>query len=251
LVNWIICCYSIGIIGIIFRIKEESKMIKGSIHPITEFLRTAIKVFRDLGFDVYEGPEVETEWYNFDALNVPAEHPARDMQDTFWLKNGKVLRTHTSNGQVRYAETRKPPIKAVFPGTVFRNEATDAKHETTFTQLEGLYIDENVKVGHLIWTLETFFKEIYGPDAKIRLKPSYFPFVEPGFEVDVKHDGKWLELLGAGMVHPTVIKNMNLDSEKYSGFAFGLGIDRMVIIKYGIEDIRHFRSGDLRFLKQF
>jgi len=230
---------------------DKKYMINGSIHPITQFLREAVLVFAELGFDVYEGPEVETEWYNFDALNIPADHPARDLQDTFWLKDKKVLRTHTSNGQVRYVETRKPPIRAVFPGTVFRNEATDAKHETTFTQLEGLYIDKDVKVGHLIWTLETFFKKIYGDETKIRLKPSFFPFVEPGFEVDVKHNGKWLELLGAGMVHPKVIQNMKLDPEIYSGFAFGLGIDRLVILKYGIDDIRLFRSGDLRFLKQF
>lgn len=226
-------------------------MNKGSLHPISEFMREAIAVFQKLGFDVYEGPEVETEWYNFDALNVPADHPARDMQDTFWLKNGKVLRTHTSNAQVRYAENHKPPIRAVFPGQVYRNEATDAKHETTFTQLEGLVIDKNVTVANLIWTLETFFKQLYGDKTEIRLKPSFFPFVEPGFELDVKHNGNWLELVGTGMVHPSVIKNMKLDPNIYSGFAFGLGIDRMVITKYGIEDIRHFRSGDLRFLKQF
>lgn len=226
-------------------------MNKGNLHPITQFVREAVSIFESLGFDVSESPEIESEWYNFDSLNIDADHPARDMQDTFWLKNGKVLRTHTSNGQVRYSETRKPPIKAIFPGQVFRNEATDAKHETTFVQLEGLYIDKDVKVGHLFWTLETFFQKLYGADTKVRFKPSFFPFVEPGFEVDVKYKGKWFELLGAGMVHPTVIKNMKLDPEKYSGFAFGMGIDRLVILKYGIDDIRLFRSGDLRFLKQF
>lgn len=225
--------------------------IQGNIHPITQFLREAISIFDSLGFDVYEGPEVETEWYNFDSLNVPIDHPARDVQDTFWLTDGRLLRTHTSNGQVRYAEKRNPPIRAVFPGTVFRNEATDAKHETTFTQLEGLYIDKGVTVGHLIWTLETFFKKLYGEKTQIRIKPSFFPFVEPGFEVDVLYRGKWFELLGAGMVHPKVLENMNIDPKTYSGFAFGLGIDRLVILKYGIDDIRHFRSGDLRFLKQF
>lgn len=225
--------------------------IKGNLHPITQFVKEAVKIFSDLGFDVYEGPEAESEWYNFDALNVPASHPARDTQDTFWLTDGRVLRTHTSNAQVRYGESHKPPIKAVFPGTVYRNEATDSKHETTFVQLEGLYIDKNVKVGHLKWALETFFQKLYGPETKIRLKPSFFPFVEPGFEVDVKKDGKWFELLGAGMVHPKVIQNMKLDPDKYSGWAFGMGIDRLVILKYGIDDIRHFRSGDLRFLKQF
>lgn len=224
---------------------------KGNLHPLSTFLREAISVFESLGFDVFESPEVETAWYNFDSLNFPPNHPAREMQDTFWLKDKRLLRTHTSNGQVRYGETHKPPIKAVFPGQVFRNEATDAKHETTFVQLEGLYIDRRVKVGHLISTLESFFKEIYGDSTKIRLKPSFFPFVEPGFEVDVKYNDKWFELLGAGMVHPNVIKNMNLDPEVYSGFAFGMGIDRLVILKYGIDDIRLFRSGDLRFLKQF
>jgi phenylalanyl-tRNA synthetase alpha chain len=226
-------------------------IIKGNLHPLTQFLRDAIKIFEDLGFDVYEGPEVDSEWYNFDSLNFPKDHPARDMQDTFFLTNGKLLRTHTSNCQVRYGETHRPPIKAVFPGRVYRNEATDAKHETTFVQLEGLYIDKDVKVGHLIWTLEKFFQTLFGDDTKIRIKPSYFPFVEPGFEVDVKYQGKWFELLGAGMVHPNVIKNMKLDSDKYSGFAFGMGIDRLAILKYGIEDIRLFNSGNLQFLKQF
>jgi phenylalanyl-tRNA synthetase alpha chain len=224
---------------------------KGNLHPLTQFLREAINVFEELGFDVYEGPEVDTEWYNFDALNVPAEHPARDVQDTFWLKDGRLLRTQTSNSQIRYGEQHKPPIKVVAPGRVFRNEATDAKHETTFIQLEGLYIDKGVKVGHLVWTLETFFRKLYGEGTKIRIKPSFFPFVEPGFEVDVQYQGKWFELLGAGMVHPNVIKNMNLDPEKYSGFAFGMGIDRLVILKHCIDDIRLFNSGNLRFLKQF
>lgn len=226
-------------------------MTQGNLHPISQFLRETISIFRSLGFDVYEGPEVETEWYNFDALNVPFDHPARDIQDTFWLKDKRLLHTHTSNGQVRYAESHKPPIRAVFPGTVYRNEATDARHETTFTQLEGLYIDTDVKVGHLVWTLETFFKKLYGEDTEIRLKPSFFPFVEPGFEVDVKYKGRWLEILGAGMIHPTVIKNMGLNPDKYNGWAFGLGIDRLVLLKYGIDDVRLFRSGDLRFLKQF
>ncbi|MFA6963680.1 MAG: phenylalanine--tRNA ligase subunit alpha [Patescibacteria group bacterium] len=225
--------------------------VKGSLHPITQLLREAISNFRDLGFDVYQGPEVETEWYNFDALNMASDHPARDMQDTFWLTNGKLLRTHTSNGQVRYAETRKPPIKAVFPGQVYRNEATDFKHETSIYQLEGLCIDKNINVGHLFGTLEQFFKKMYGEETEIRFRPSFFPFVEPGFEVEAKYKGKWIELLGAGMVHPKVLKNMKIDPKVYSGFAFGMGIDRLVMLKYGIEDIRNLRSGDLRFLKQF
>ena len=223
----------------------------GSLHPITEFLNKTVKIFEDLGFDVFEGPEVDTEWYNFDALNMPNDHPARDIQDTFWLKDGRLLRTQTSNSQVRYGEIHEPPIKVIVPGQVFRNEATDAKHETTFYQLEGLYIDKDVKVGQLFWTINEFFKKLYGSDTKVRFKPSFFPFVEPGFEADVKYKGKWFELLGAGMVHPKVIKNMGMNPDQYSGFAFGLGIDRLVILKYGIEDIRLFRGNDLRFLKQF
>lgn len=226
-------------------------MNKGTLHPITSFMRNAVSIFETLGFDVYEGPEAETEWYNFDALNVPASHPSRDVQDTFWLKDGRVLRTHTSNSQIRYSENHKPPIRVVVPGQVYRNEAVDAKHETTFFQLEGLYIDKDVKVGHLFWTLDYFFKKLYGEETKVRFKPSFFPFVEPGFEADVKYRGKWFELLGAGMVHPKVLKNMGYDPDQYSGFAFGMGIDRLVILKDGIDDIRLFRSGDLRFLKQF
>jgi phenylalanyl-tRNA synthetase alpha chain len=225
--------------------------LKGTLHPITTYLKETIGIFQSLGFDIYEGPEVDTEWYNFDSLNVASNHPSRDVQDTFWLTDGRLLRTQTSNNQVRYGETRKPPIKAIFPGNVFRNEATDAKHETTFVQLEGLYIDKDVKVGHLFWTLEQFFKKVYGDDITIRFRPHYFPYTEPSFEVDVKFKGQWLELLGAGMVHPAVLKNMGIDPEVYSGFAFGLGIDRLIMLKYGIEDIRNLRSGDLRFLKQF
>jgi len=225
--------------------------MKGNLHPITQYLRKAIHIFEELGFDVFEGPEVDNEWYNFDSVNVPADHPSRDMQDTFWLKDGRLLRTHTSASQVRYGEKNKPPIKVVVPGQVFRNEATDAKHETTIFQMDAVYIDKNVKVGQLFWTLEYFFKKMYGKETKIRFRPSFFPFVEPGFEVDTFRNGEWFELLGAGMVHPNVIKNMGIDPEKYSGFAFGLGIDRLTMLRYGIDDIRHLRSGDLRFLKQF
>lgn len=225
--------------------------MNGNLHPITIYLRQAIGIFSQMGFEVFEGPEVDTEWYNFDSLNMLADHPARDSQDTFWLADGRVLITQTSDWQVHYGEKNPPPIRAVFPGNVFRNESTDAKHETTFTQLEGLYIDKDVKVGHLFATLNQFFKKIYGEETEIRFRPSFFPFTEPSFEVDAKYHGQWFELLGAGMVHPTVIKNMGLDPNIYSGFAFGMGIDRLAIIKYGIEDIRHFHSGDLRFLKQF
>lgn len=224
---------------------------KGNLHPNTSLVREAVKIFEPLGFEVFEGPEVDNEWYNFDALNVPADHPARDMQDTFWLTNGRVLRTQTSNGQVRYGEKHNPPFRILSPGQIFRNEATDFKHEAAIFQLEGLYVDKGVNVGHLFYTLEYFFKKMYGQETEVKFTPSFFPFVEPGFEVSAKYNGKWLELLGAGMVHPKVIKNMGLDPEKYSGFAFGMGVDRLVMLKYGIEDIRLLRSGDLKFLKQF
>jgi phenylalanyl-tRNA synthetase alpha chain len=226
-------------------------MNKGNLHPITQFLREAVSSFASMGFSVYEGPEVETEWYNFDALNVPSDHPARDVQDTFWLKDGRLLRTHTSNGQVRYAENHQPPIRVVIPGRCYRNEATDAKHEATFFQLEGLYIDEKVKVGHLFWTLENFLKKMYGDTIEVRFRPHHYPFVEPGMDVDIKFQGKWLEVLGSGMVHPKVLTSMKIDAEKYSGYAFGMGIDRLVMLKHGISDIRTLYSSDLRFLKQF
>lgn len=224
---------------------------KGNLHPISILLRQAVKIFEGLNFEVFEGPEVDTEYSNFDVLNVPADHPARDAQDTFWLTDGRLLRTQTSNSQVRYGKTHKPPFRILAPGQIYRNEATDYKHEAAVFQLEGLYVDKGVKVGHLFFTLEYFFKKMYGPETEVKFVPSFFPFVEPGLEVSAKHNGKWLELLGAGMVHPTVIKNMGLDPEKYSGFAFGMGVDRLVMLKYGIEDIRLLRSGDLRFLKQF
>lgn len=224
--------------------------MKGNLHPITQYLRETLKIFLSLGFDIYEGPEVDNEWYNFDSLNVPADHPARDVQDTFWLTDGRLLRTQTSNCQVRYGENHKPPIKAVFPGQIYRNEATDYKHETNIYQMEGLVIDKDIKVGHLFGMLTDFFKKVYGEKVEIRFRPSYFPFTEPSFEVDVKYNGKWLELLGCGMVHPKVLENMKIDSTQYSGFAFGLGIDRLVMLKYEIDDIRWLRSGDLRFLKQ-
>jgi len=226
-------------------------MKQGNIHPITRYLRESVQYFESLGFEVFESPQTDTEWYNFDALNVPASHPARDSQDTFYLKDGRVLRTHTSNGQIRGAKGKKPPFRFIIPGTVFRNEATDARHETTIFQLEGVYVDTDVKIGHLFWTLKDYLKEMFGEDIEVRFRPHHYPFVEPGIDVDMKYRGKWLEVLGSGMIHPIVIKNMGLNPKKYTGFAFGLGVDRMAMIKWNVEEIRHFRSGDLRFLKQF
>lgn len=225
--------------------------INGHLHPLTLFLRKTIEIFDSLGFEVYESPEVDTQWFNFDALNVSADHPSRDVQDTFYLTDKRVLRTHTSNGQIRAAQEKKIPFRVVIPGRCYRNEATDATHEATFYQLEGLYLDREVNVGQLFFTLETFLTKMFGKDLEIRFRPHHYPFVEPGFDVDIKYKEKWMEILGSGMVHPKVLKNMGLDPEKVSGFAFGMGVDRLVMKKYGIEDIRSFYAGDMRFLKQF
>jgi len=226
-------------------------MRQGHLHPSTMFLRKLVKIYEELGFEVYESPEVDSEWYNFDALNVPSDHPARDVQDTFWLKDGRVLRTQTSNGQVRFGEKNKPPFRIVIPGRCFRNEATDARHETTFYQVEGLCVDENISVANLFWTIDQMMKKLFGNSIEYRIRPHHYPFVEPGYDVDIKLNGKWMEIFGSGMVHPIVLKNMGIDSEKYSGFAFGLGPDRMMMKKFGIEDIRLNLSGDLRYLRQF
>lgn len=222
---------------------------KGALHPLTIITTQAVDILEKLGFSVALGPELEDEWHNFDALNVPPDHPARDMQDTFWIKGeqGKVMRTHTSPVQIRYMESHKPPFAIVVPGKVFRNEATDATHEMQFHQLEGLVVGEGITVEHLKGTLLTFFKELFEEATEIRLRPSFFPFVEPGFEVDVKVGERWLEVCGAGMVHSNVFKNVKYDSEKVTGFAFGMGIDRLMMIKYGIPDVRLAYQGDLRF----
>jgi phenylalanyl-tRNA synthetase alpha chain len=237
--------------------KENLYVIAGREHPLSIVINEAVNIFTDLGFEVATGPELEDEWHNFDALNFPKDHPARDMQDTFFIKDkpGYVLRTHTSNTQIHFMEKftkegKEPPFAIVVPGRVFRNEATDAGHEMQFYQLEGLMIGEDVSVANMKWALTEFFKRFFGGDAEIRLRPSFFPFVEPGFEVDVKHNGKWMELLGAGMVHPNVLKNCGIDPKKYQGFAFGFGLDRVAMIKCGIPDIRLFYQGDLR-LNQF
>ncbi len=238
---------------------------QGTLHPLTHITNDIVRIFNDLGFSVATGPEMETEWYNFDALNVPKDHPARDMQDTFWIRGeqGKVLRTHTSPVQIRFMEEfvqsgkslDDHSIAIIVPGKVFRNEATDATHEAQFHQVEGLVVGKNISLAHLKGTLLEFFKRFAGPEAEIRLRPSFFPFVEPGVEVDVKmtmKDGteKWVEVLGAGMVHPNVLKNVGIDAEKYSGFAFGMGIERLAMLKYGVTDIRFFFQGDVR-INQF
>lgn len=235
----------------------------GHKHPLSQMIAEINSIFAEIGFVFAEGPEAETEHYNFDQLNFPKDHPARDMQDTFWLreedtKESMVLRTHTSPVQVRYMETHEPPVRVIVPGKVFRNEATDATHEAQFYQLEGLYVDKGVHMGHLKGTIEYFFSKFFRGEVKVRFRPSFFPFVEPGVEVDMmlknsdsKLANKWIEVMGAGMVHPNVLKAAGVDAEVYSGFAFGIGIDRLGVMKYGIDDIRNLYNGDLRFVNQF
>jgi phenylalanyl-tRNA synthetase alpha chain len=216
-------------------------------------------IFDRMGFSIAQGPELETEFHNFDALNVPQDHPARDMQDTFWIKTKpgepkKVLRTHTSSVQIRFMESIKDKphaFKIVIPGKVYRNEATDTTHEAQFFQFEGLYVNKSASMAELKWTLESFFREFLGPKAKIRLRSSYFGFVEPGVEIDVWWKDRWLEVCGAGIVHPEVVKAAGLDPKIWKGFAFGMGVDRLVLLRYGIDDIRHNYSGDLRLVNQF
>ncbi len=244
----------------------EQGKTEGYIHPLSLVLLQVKSIFTEMGFVVADGPEVETEFYNFDALNIPEHHPARDMWDTFWLKPlnaRKLLRTHTSPVQVRYMESHKPPLRIIAPGKTFRHEATDATHEAQFFQLEGLVVGENISMSHLKGTLEVFLEKLFGKKAGLRLRPSYFPFVEPGAEIDMtcfKCDGKgcsvckgtgWIEIMGAGMVHPKVLESAGVNSKKYSGFAFGCGIDRIAMLKYGIDDIRLLYQGDLRLVHQF
>jgi phenylalanyl-tRNA synthetase alpha chain len=235
----------------------------GSLHPVTQVQRELEQLFISMGFAVLDGPEVETEYYNFDALNIPADHPARDMQDTFWLKDGRLLRTHTSPVQVRGLETLGPPLKMIAPGRVFRNEEVDPSHEHTFYQLEGMMVDHDVSVAHLIYFMKTLLSAIFKREVTVRLRPGFFPFVEPGFELDIqclicngagcpvcKHSG-WVELLPCGLTHPAVLRAGGADPEEWGGFAFGLGLTRLAMMRYGIDDIRLMNSGDLRFLRQF
>ncbi len=236
---------------------------KGHQHPISNLIAEINDIFAKIGFELVDGPEVETEHYNFDRLNVPKDHPSRDMQDTFWLSNDDVsvptvLRTHTSPVQARYMESHQPPIRIIVPGKVFRNEATDATHEAQFFQLEGLYVDKDVSLGHLKGTLEYFLSKLFKGKTEIRFRPSYFPFVEPGLEVDMrmlegesKLVGRWVEIMGAGMVHPNVLRASGIDPNIYSGFAFGVGVDRLAMMRHGIDDVRLFYTGDLRLINQF
>ncbi len=249
---------------------KASGVKHGGVHPVVRIQDEIEDVFLSMGFDVLDGPHIEDEFHNFEALNIPSDHPARDMQDTFWfqdphsdLANKKLLRTHTSTIQVRGMMSRKPPFRFIAPGKVFRCERTDASHEMVFHQLEGMMVGKDISVSNLIYFMKTLLSEIFKKDVEVRLRPGFFPFVEPGFELDIKClicNGKgcsvckqvgWVELLPCGMVHPNVLKAGNIDPNEWNGFAFGLGLDRLVMMKYGIDDIRHLHGADIRFIEQF
>jgi phenylalanyl-tRNA synthetase alpha chain len=235
----------------------------GALHPITQLQDRAIQIFRRMGFVLEDGPDIETEWHCFDALNTPADHPARNEQDTFYMPDGRLLRTHTSTVQIRTMESQPPPVRIIAPGAAYRRDEVDATHLAQFNQMEGLYVDENVTVADLKGTLEFFFRELFGKDAKCRFRPHFFPFTEPSFEIDIKATAfgggeRWLELAGCGMVDPAVFQQVNgkrgdlaYDPEKYTGFAFGFGLDRLAMIMSGVPDIRLFTENDVRFLSQY
>ncbi len=227
------------------------KFSQGHLHPLTQAMNQIEEIFQSMGFKVVEGPDIESEYNNFDALNIPKDHPARDAWDTFWLKNKKLLRTHTSPMQVRYMKKNTPPFRIIVPGRVFRYENIDASHSHTFYQLEGLMVDKDISVANFKAIMEDFLEKLFGKDIKTRIRPSHFPFTEPSLEIDIYKDKKWLEIVGAGIVHPNVFKAVGYNPVNWQGFAFGMGIDRIAMKKYGINDIRLFYSGDLRFLNQF
>ena len=235
----------------------------GTLHPITLITNEIVDIFSNMGFMILDGPMMEDDYHNFEALNIPQNHPARDMQDTFWLNNGCLLRTHTSSVQIRAMEKYKPPFKGIAPGRVFRHEALDASHENTFYQCEGLLIDKNISVSHLIYYMKELLSKVFHKSMKIRLRPGFFPFVEPGFELDMsclicngkgcsvcKQSG-WVEMLPCGLVHPNVLRISGIDPDEWSGFAFGLGLSRLVMMRYNIDDIRYLNGADIRFLVQF
>jgi phenylalanyl-tRNA synthetase alpha chain len=251
-------------------VTQQFPLEKGTVHPISHVQREVERIFTSMGFEIADGPEIESEWHNFDALNIPASHPARDMQDTFWIsrksKNADenfVLRTQTSDVQIRKMKEHGAPIRLIAPGRVFRNEDVDATHDAVFYQVEGLLIDKNISLAHLKGTIETMLSQLFARETTVRLRPGYFPFVEPGFEVDFscalcggqgcktcKNSG-WIEFMGAGMVHPNVLRNCNIDPAEFSGFAFGFGLTRLAMMKYGIDDIRLLSSQKIEFLSQF
>ena len=246
-----------------FDVSSPAKLDRGSYHPITLVQRQCEKIFKSMGFTVEDYSEVVSDYECFESLNIPKHHPARDMQDTYYLENGQLLKTHTSAAQNAIMKKYGAPLRAIFPGRCFRNESTDACHENTFFQMEGMMIDENISISNLIYFMKTMLSEVFKRDVKVRLRPGFFPFVEPGFELDInceicggegcpscKNSG-WLELCPCGMIHPNVLEYGGIDTEKYTGFAFGLGLTRLAMMKYGIKDIRVLNSGNLKSLSQF
>jgi phenylalanyl-tRNA synthetase alpha chain len=224
---------------------------QGGLHPVTLTLRRIEQIFHSIGFEVATGPEIETDFYNFTALNIPENHPARAMHDTFYVDEKNVLRTHTSPVQVHYMENKEPPLKIIAPGRVYRVDS-DATHSPMFHQVEGLWVDDNISFANLKGVVQDFLQKFFErDDLTVRFRPSFFPFTEPSAEMDMSWNGGWLEIGGCGMVHPEVFKHVNIDSEKYRGFAFGLGVERLAMLRYGVNDLRHFFNNDLRFLSQF
>jgi phenylalanyl-tRNA synthetase alpha chain len=235
----------------------------GVVHPLKRVEDEIVEIFAGLGFSVVEGPEIESDFLNFEALNIPKDHPARDMQDTFYISESTLLRTHTSPVQIRTMQAQKPPVRVIVPGTVYRRDVADMTHSPVFHQVEGLAVDRDISMGDLKGTLELFAREMFGPKSKIRFRPSFFPFTEPSAEVDVLcfvcggdgcrmcRQSGWLEILGSGMVHPNVLRNVGYDPEDVTGWAFGMGIERIAMLKYGVDDLRLFFENDLRFLRQF
>ena len=224
---------------------------QGGLHPVTLTLQRIEALFHSIGFDVATGPEIETDFYNFTALNIPENHPARAMHDTFYVDDNNVLRTHTSPVQIHYMENKEPPLKIIAPGRVYRVDS-DATHSPMFHQVEGLWVDENISFANLKGVVQDFLQKFFErDDLTVRFRPSFFPFTEPSAEMDMSWNGGWLEIGGCGMVHPEVFNHVNIDSEKYRGFAFGLGVERLAMLRYGVNDLRHFFNNDLRFLQQF
>jgi len=223
----------------------------GGLHPVTRTLERISSLFRAIGFEVVEGPELEDDYHNFEALNIPAHHPARAMQDTFYFPDGRLLRTHTSPVQIRVMQSRQPPLRIIAPGRVYRCDS-DQTHTPMFHQVEGLMVGEDVSFAHLKGVLHDFLRQFFeADDLEVRFRPSYFPFTEPSAEVDIRGERGWLEVLGSGMVHPKVLENCGIDSERYTGFAFGMGVERFAMLRYGVDDLRSFFENDLRFLQQF
>lgn len=248
--------------SVCYDITMPSQLTKGSLHPITIVQKEVEETFKSMGFIVEDGNEIETEYNNFEAVNVPKNHPARDMQDTFWLSNGEVLKTQTSAGQNRILRKYGAPCKVIFPGRCFRNENVDASHENTFFQLEGMMVGENISISNLIYFMKQMLSKVFKKDVQVRLRPGYFPFTEPSFELDAScmfcggkgcptcKNGGWIELCPCGMIHPRVLEMGGVDTTKYQGFAFGLGLTRLAMMKYGIKEIRYLNSGNIKFLKQ-